>query len=334
MSVTPQTNTTLEEIAEELLKRDDICICGHVSPDGDCIGSQLALRSALVQLGRRVHVLLASDAAVEVAFSSLPGFDEMIPAASFEGECGVFVQLDAPNVKRIGEDAAKLRASAPFTITVDHHAVDERETDLSYTDPDAASTSMLVWELVRHLGADRSKEVATCAYAGLMTDTGRFQHQNADLAAFGAAYEMVEAGADPAALSAEFFQRRTLASIKLEACAIDNMRLLCDGRAALSFVTRSEMEQVGAVKSDCEQLINVLRSIDGVQIAAMLRDEGKHVRGSFRSKDGTDVAIMAKRFGGGGHKAAAGFTLHEPLERSIRMVEKALVGALRGKDSD
>lgn len=328
MSVTPQTNTTLEEIAAALLKRDDICICGHVSPDGDCIGSQLALRAALVQLGKRVHVLLASDAPVEHSFACLPGADELTPAGDFAGSCEVFVQVDAPNAKRIGEDAAKLRERAALTITIDHHAVDARETDLSYTDPDAASTSMLVWQLAGHLGVDRRGAVASCAYAGLMTDTGRFQYQNADLGAFRAACEMVEAGADPAALSAEFFQRRSLASIRLEACAIANMRLLAGGQGAISFVTQAEMAEVGAVKADCEQLINVLRSLDGVRIAAMLRDEGAHVRGSFRSKDGTDVAAMARRFGGGGHAAAAGFTLHEPLDKARRQVERALCKAL------
>ncbi len=328
MAVTPQTNTTLEEIAEALLKRDHVCICGHVSPDGDCIGSQLALRAALVQLGKDVRVLLAADAPLERSFACLPGADELVPAEAFDGRCEVFVQVDAPDAKRIGEAAAALRAQALFTITVDHHAVDRRETDLSYTDPDAASTSMLVWELAGHLEVDRSGDVAACAYTGLMTDTGRFQYQNADLRAFRAACEMVEAGADAAALSAEFFQRRTLASIQLEGCAIANMRLLCDGQAAVSFVTQREMAEAGAVKSDCEQLINVLRSIDGVRIAAMLRDEGVHVRGSFRSKDGTDVAAMARRFGGGGHAAAAGFTLHEPLDKARHTVEKAVCKAL------
>ncbi|WP_165060317.1 bifunctional oligoribonuclease/PAP phosphatase NrnA [Adlercreutzia sp. ZJ154] len=329
MAVTPQTNTTLNEIAEALLKHDRICICGHVSPDGDCIGSQLALRCALAQLGKEVVVLLASADKLSVSFEFLPGFEELIPAASFEGTCDVFVQVDVPNARRLGEDASKIRQSASLTITIDHHAVDERETHLSYTDPDAASTSMLVWETVKHLGVDLTKDIATCAYTGLMTDTGRFQYQNADLRAFRAACEMVEAGADPAFISAEFFQRATLASIQLEAAAINNMRFICDGCVALSFITQDEMKRAGAVKSDCEQLINTLRSIDGVKVAAMLRDEGKQVRGSFRSKDTTDVSAIAKRFGGGGHKAAAGFTLYEPLDKAVRMVEKALCQVFR-----
>lgn len=328
MTVTPQTNTTLDGIAEALLTHDDICICGHVSPDGDCIGSQLALRAALIQAGKRVSVLLAKDDPTDVGFRFLPGFDQMVPARAFTGPCGAFVQVDAPDAKRIGEDAARLRERAPFTITIDHHAAPERQTDLSYTDPDAAATALLIWQLVAHLGVSRTADIATCAYAGLMTDTGRFQHQNTDATVFKAACEMVDAGADPAAIASEFFQRRTMASIQLEARCIEHMELLCEGQAALSFVTHDDLESVGATKADCEQLVNVLCSIDGVRVAAMLRDEGRQVRGSFRAKDDTDVAALARRFGGGGHTAAAGFTLHDPLDKAIRRVRRAVEGAV------
>ena len=160
MQATGLRQASLLEIAEACRAHDEFTICGHVNPDGDCIGSQLALRAALVQLGKDVHVLLAADAPLERSFACLPGADELVPAEAFDGRCEVFVQVDAPDAKRIGEAAAALRAQALFTITVDHHAVDRRETDLSYTDPDAASTSMQVWGLAGHLGVDRAGDVA------------------------------------------------------------------------------------------------------------------------------------------------------------------------------
>lgn len=324
MSVTPQTNATLEEIAEVLLRSDDICICGHVSPDGDCIGSQLALFHALKRLGKNAYVLLASEGPADVALSALPGFSEMVVASYFTDPYSVFVQVDAPNGKRIGEAADKLRANATLTVTVDHHENPERETDLSYTDPDAPSTTTLIWELVKKMGVSPDSDIATCAYAGLMTDTGRFQYSNADARAFELASEMVRAGADPASISAEFYQRQSLASLQMQKMCIEHLQMLCSGRAALSYVTASEMTAAGADKSDCEQLINVIRSVDGVRVAAMLRDEGVHVRGSLRAKDDTDVSAIAKKFGGGGHRAAAGFTLHEPLDKAIRIVKKEI----------
>lgn len=333
MAVTPQTNTTLEEIAEALLKRDHVCICGHVSPDGDCIGSQLALRAALVQLGKDVHVLLAADAPLERSFACLPGADELVPAEAFDGRCEVFVQVDAPDAKRIGEAAAALRAQALFTITVDHHAVDRRETDLSYTDPDAASTSMLVWGLAGHLGVDRAGDVAACAYTGLMTDTGRFQYQNADAAAFEAAAQMVAAGAAPGAIAREVYQNRRLASVLLEAVAIAHLELSADGRTALSWLSAADFAACGASRPDAEPLIDVLRAIEGVAIACMLREQDGQVRGSLRAKGDADVAALACELGGGGHRAAAGFTLDGPLDDAVALLRGRLA-ALAAADGE
>ena len=200
MAVTPQTNTTLAAIACALRERDHFVICGHVSPDGDCLGSQLALAAALRQAGKQCACVLARDEEPPRDLAFLPGFDGLVPAARYEGPCEVFVAVDVPTTERVG-DAARLQAAADLTVTVDHHAVPEAMSALSYTDPDVASTTMLVWELAAVLGAERDRIVATCCYTGLMTDTGRFQYQNADAAAFAAAAEMVAAGAEPAVIS-------------------------------------------------------------------------------------------------------------------------------------
>lgn len=320
MAVTPQTNTTLAAIAEELLTRDDIVICGHVSPDGDCIGSQLALMNALCSLGKRVTCVLAdAEPSVDESFSFLPGFDKLVRAADYDGPVGVFIGVDVPTVQRIG-DAARLHEKAEFTVTVDHHAVDSTMADLVYVDPDAAAAAKLVWELAGLLMNERDAAVATCAYTGLSTDTGRFQFQNTDAAAFDAASQMVAAGADPAGIAREVFQNRRLASIELEARAIEHMRLGADGRVAISWISRTDFEEFGAAKSDAEPLIDILRSIRGVRVACMLREQGDVVRGSLRAKDDTDVSVLARCYGGGGHKAAAGFTLDMPLSEAVEKV--------------
>ena len=178
MAVTPQTNTDLGAIAEALRSRDDFIICGHVSPDGDCLGSQLGLAAALKGLGKRVTCLLAKDEPIDERLGFLPGAAELVPAASFDGIARTFVAVDVPTRERIGEAAAALLEGCDLTVTVDHHAVDSTMTDLVYVDPDAASTTMLVWELAGLLGAERAGDVAQCCYTGLVTDTGRFQYQN------------------------------------------------------------------------------------------------------------------------------------------------------------
>lgn len=328
MTVTLQTNTTLEAIAEALLAHDDFCICGHVSPDGDCLGSQLGLARALRKAGKRVTCLLARREPIDVAFSFLPGADELVYAADYDGPCEAFVAVDVPMPARLG-DAAEVQKRASFTVTIDHHAVDSVMSQLSYTDPDAASTTMLVWRTVEAMGVGLDADIATCAYTGLMTDTGSFQHQNANAEAFELGARMVAAGADPAFIAQQVCQNRSVASLELQRLAIAHMRLLGEGAIALSWISRADMEEFGAVKSDAEPLIDILRSLRGVSLACILREQDGEVRGSFRSKDGTDVAAIAREFDGGGHKAAAGFTLHCSLAEAIDMVSARLLRALR-----
>lgn len=329
MAVTPQTNATLAEIAEVLRSRDDFVVCGHVSPDGDCLGSQLALAAALRQLGKRVTCVLAKDEPIDVNLAFLPGADALVPAARYDGACGTFVGVDVPTRERVGEAASALRDACGLAVTVDHHAVETTMADYVFVDPDAASTTMLVWELAAHLGADRAGDVALCCYTGLATDTGRFQYQNTDAAAMRAALEMVEAGVSPADVARAVFQSRTLASVQLEGLAIERMRFGADGAWVVSWLSRADFERLGAQKADAEPVINALRSVAGVRVACMLREQdGGEVRGSVRAKDGTDVSAIARSFGGGGHVAAAGFTLHGGIDEALRVVPDALEQAV------
>ncbi|MCU7585140.1 DHH family phosphoesterase [Adlercreutzia muris] len=324
MAVTPQTNTTLAAIACALRERDHFVICGHVSPDGDCLGSQLALAAALRQAGKQCACVLARDEELPRDLAFLPGFDGLVPAARYEGPCEVFVAVDVPTTERVG-DAAHLQAAADLTVTVDHHAVPEAMSVLSYTDPDVASTTMLVWELAAVLGAERDRIVATCCYTGLMTDTGRFQYQNADAAAFAAAAEMVAAGAEPAVISRRIYQSRSLASILLEGRNVDHMALSADGAAALSWLSQADFEACGACKADAEPMVDVLRAIDGVEVACMLREQPDgEIRGSLRAKGDADVAAIARAFGGGGHTAAAGFTFAGTLVQAVDALAERL----------
>ena len=333
MAPTPQTNTDLAAIADVLRASDDIVICGHVSPDGDCLGSQLALAAALRSLGKRVACLLAKDEPADARLSFLPGFADLVPAARYDGPARTFVAVDVPTRARIG-DAAPLLDASETSVVVDHHAVETTMADLTYVDPDAASTTMLVWELAGLMGAERGAELATCCYTGLVTDTGRFQYQNTDAAALAAASAMVAAGADAAGVAREIFQSRSLPSVELEALAVERMRFGADGGWALSWVMRDDFDAVGAVKADAEPLIDALRSLRGVRVACMLRDQGDSVRGSFRAKDGTDVAALARTLGGGGHRAAAGFTVSGPMEAAVERIGALLDEALAGAPAE
>lgn len=328
MTVTAQTNTTLEEIASVLLKHGSICVCGHTNPDGDCIGSTLALARALRAVGKDVVTLVADDGPVDDAFAFMAGFDGLAPASSFDGPCEAFVAVDAPNDERLGPAGCALRDRSALTVTIDHHAAPAAMSDLSYTDPDAAATTLLVWRLAGLLGLSADdpawRDVAECAYAGLLTDTGRFMFQNTDSASLRAAAQMLDAGACPSRIAQRLFQEKSLAAVRLDALAADHMRIVADGKAALSWISIDDMTAVGARKADSESAVNVIRSIRGIEVACMLKEREDCIRGSLRAKGPVDVASLARKLGGGGHVAAAGFTLHCSLDEALELMQDAL----------
>ena len=169
MTITPQTNCSLEQLADALRPLDDFVICGHVSPDGDCLGSQLGLAAALRQLGKRVTCVLVKDEPIEEnLLQLLPGAADMVPACEYDGPVGAFVGVDVPTRERIGQAACGILDRALASFTIDHHAVDERMCEMAYVDPDAASTTLLIWELSGMLGVSRSGDLVTCCIRTLM----------------------------------------------------------------------------------------------------------------------------------------------------------------------
>lgn len=331
MTVTPQTNASLEEIAQVIAQYESFAICGHVNPDGDCIGSQLGLAEALKSLGKDTVCLFAEEDQGDRVLSFLPGYDEMMPARAYSGAPDVFIGVDVPSRERVG-DGAPVRDRAKVAITIDHHAFDTAMSDFVHVDPAAASTSLLVWEMIPYLVAEPSYEMALCCYTGLVSDTGGFAYQNTDERAFIAAAEMVGHGAQPNYVALKLFQNRSAAELKLEARSLAHMCFIADGDAVFSWVSADDIRDAGAEPADFANLIDTLRSMRDIRVACILRDQGDCVRGSIRAKDETDVAAIARSFGGGGHTAAAGFTMYVPLEEAKAQVVSAIGQAL-GKRS-
>ncbi len=329
MAVTAQTNTTLEEIAQVIKDNNSFVVCGHIGPDGDCIGSQLSLAHALKELGKTVTVTTPTDDALDPAFSFLPGFDSFVPASQVTDSFDVFVGVDVPTRERLGQYAPSLLDSCALSVTIDHHAVDTTMCTYVYVDPQAASTTTLIWQLEKILFSEPPVSCALCAYTGLVTDTGCFQFQNVDKNAFEAAAQMVEAGANPALVAKETMHNRTLPSLRLESRIIDRMEFFCGGACVLSWVTLDDMRDCEAQKPDTDPLINAIRQIRGVRVACVLREENNLVKGSFRAKDDTDVSVIARRFGGGGHTAAAGFTIEGTIDEARDQLRETLRSLFR-----
>lgn len=317
-------SVSFERLADALLQANEIAICGHVSPDGDCIGSQLGIALALEAAGKKVHRLLAHDEPVPFTLRFLPGADRLVPASSFHGTPDLFLTVDVPTASRLG-DARPIHAAAAHTVTIDHHEREKTLSQVNYVDPDSPATCQIVWQLLPYLHVEPTVDIATCLLTGLMTDTGRFQYQNTSALSFEIAAQMVSAGASPSHICTHVFQSRTLSSIKLQNRMVDHIEFLGkDNDIVFSWLSADDFAETDATKQDSEPLVGILRSIRGVRIACIIREQKDGVRGSLRAKDDTDVSVLANKLGGGGHKAAAGFSFNGTLDQARDYLRKAL----------
>lgn len=305
--------------ALELLKgARTVAICGHVNPDGDALGSVLALTLALRGAGYEVAPLLATRDSAPV-YDFLEGYEDLLPACDYHEDPDVFISVDVPSISRTADGEAVFKR-AKKTIAIDHHQGPADFADANYADEHAAAAGMLVWDFIKQAGYEPTPAIATCCYTALVTDTGRFQFQNTDARALRAAAEMTDAGADPSEVALCVYQRMSMPALKLRSVVIQRMETVCEGKAVISWVKEQDFTDLGANKDDGESLIDVIRQLGGIEVAVMLREQGPIIRGSIRSKSERDVAAIARQLNGGGHRAAAGFTVKGSLEEARSQV--------------
>ena len=299
-----------------------IAIAGHTSPDGDALGSALGLMHAIegAYPEKRVDVLLADNAPIPRVYRFLPGSERFVPASSYEHDPDLFITVDAPTPARIRRAAAVLERSRA-SLVIDHHPACSESADVVVRNVDAAATAVLIERLVEALGFPLSKDVANCLFCGLVTDTGRFQYQNADPEAFSCAAKLVSAGADPARVSLEVYQSKRLGYLHLESIVCGRIDTIADGRIAYSYAYASDLVTCGVHVSECDGLVDLVRSVDGADVCVFLReDDNGTVRGNLRAKGELDVSRVAEALGGGGHVAAAGFTFDGDVCHALQVV--------------
>ena len=300
-----------------------IAVSGHTDPDGDALGSVLAMVHAIEGRwpGKAVVALLADDRPVPEVYRFLPGADRFVPAASFRGEVDLFIALDTPTRGRLHDSCSVLdRAGASFSF--DHHPACEPFIESALVRTQAAACGVIVYDYIRHLDIDLTPAMATCLMTAVVTDTGRFQYQNADPEAFMCAAALLKAGADLPDICLKVYQSKTMAQLKLQKIVLGRLSLACEGDVAYSYILRSDIAPLGIAPQDCDTLVDNVRALAGPKVVLFLREvEPSVFRGNLRAKvPGCDVSAIARRFGGGGHKAAAGFTIEGPVDEAIRRV--------------
>ena len=306
---------------------ETIAICGHTSPDGDALGSTLGLGLAL--RGRfptkEIAFLIADDAPVPRIYRFLAGADELVPAARYADDPDLFISVDCPVLDRLADGEAVLRRAGKV-VCFDHHPAREEFADIAVRRQDAAAASVLIAEFLSFVNITIDAGVATDLLCGIVTDTGRFQYQNADPESFCVASGLVAAGADPARISLEVYQSQRLEYLKLESVVMSRIRLVADGRVAYSYARTADLAEHGVSQDECDGLVDIVRSVMGVEVCLFLKEvEDGQVRGNLRSKGELDVSGIAAAFNGGGHAAAAGFTYEGTVEDTLRAALPMLI---------
>jgi len=332
----PEQEERFSRIAKLIEESGTIAICAHTSPDGDALGSTLGLQQVILSRwpNKTVVGLLADADAVPRIYSYLPGSGSLVHARDYEGTPDLFVSVDLSVAQRLN-DAEQVMRRSRRTAIIDHHPCDDPYADESLIRPEAAATGVLVAEFALHLGVEVTPDIARCLYCAIATDTGRFQYQNADPESFSVASLLVDAGASPSELSLNVYQNFSLSFLHLEALVMGRITTFASGKITYSYATTADLERTGASLDECDGLVDVVRSVSGSEVALFLKEvPGGKVRGNLRSKTDKDVSGIARRLGGGGHKAAAGFTYEGDIDQALAAVLPPLRSLFEYVDPD
>jgi len=322
--------------AAALRSATDVLITTHINPDGDGIGSGLALLLALEGLGKRVRFLCPSK--VATLYNFLPGFaairmvdDEAIAAA--EARADVAISCDAGDIQRLG---AVWKAPRGQFINLDHHLTNTRFGDLNLVDVEAASSGVVVMGLLTALGVPLTKAMAENLYTTIVFDTGRFMHSNTTPAVLRQAADLLDTGIDAAAINRRLTYTRNLNDLKMQKLAIEHLAVdESEPRLAGISLSVADVANAGGEPEDWGDLVEVPRSLRGNEVAYLVRErvgkDGKPVcKASLRSNPPFTVGAVAQTYGGGGHAQAAGATIPGTLPEVMALLLPALRAACRG----
>jgi phosphoesterase RecJ-like protein len=310
-----------DALVQALRRAGSVVLVTHLNPDGDGLGSEAALGAALRAMGKTVAVANNDPVPGQYAFL---GLDAFAPGGSGQAH-DLAVSLDCPVLERLGPMGQAAFAAARERAVIDHHVPKDPFGDFPWIEEKSAATGEMIEALLPELGLAPSPAMATALYAAIVHDTGCFRHSNTDAFVFAAAVRLLEAGADSRGVNRRLLDEKPLRQVRLQARALGGLRSLAGGRAALVTVSAAELAAEGATWEDTDGLAEALRSIEGVEVGAMLREEGPlAAKLSVRSKYSFDVNVFAQAWGGGGHAKAAGATLRMPFDQAVEAVSRAL----------
>jgi phosphoesterase RecJ-like protein len=316
-------NELLEKAATVLREADSVAIACHVNPDADALGASLGLSNFLRARGVRTTCSFPNEPFEPPRWLSvLPGSDALVPPAEFPVDPAVMVTCDVASMDRLGM-LARSAARAQTLIWIDHHVSNEGLGTIPLIEPRASSTCEIVWRLVRQFGGDVPVETATCLYAGLVTDTGRFQYEAVTPETLRLAAELREFGFDHTRLVQALYEDNPTTYLRLLGTALE--RITVEDDLVWTYLTQADLSAAGVHATDTDDLIDVVRTAREADVAAVMKQQRDgRFKVSVRSKGGHDVATAAAAFGGGGHRLAAGYTSKHGLAETVDRLKAAL----------
>ena len=322
----------IEGVARELASRDRILILTHENPDGDALGSALALGEGLELLGKRIRI--HCHGVISEMYRFMSGVDRIESDPGRPEDWDAVVILDCHSLDRVGQ-AAMVMVDAPMLIVVDHHVVEDELPPVHVVDTKAAAAGELVFLILIAMGVKISPTMAVCLYTAISTDTGSFSFDNTTAAALEITAELVRRGAEPWSIFQRLHMHRSPERLRLLALALESMEFHVGGRVSVMTVTRDMMSRTGTQPEDTDGFVEYPRSVQGVELAALFRENGNgNVKVSLRSGGGADAAALARSFGGGGHFQAAGFGAEEGLSHLKERFLEASVHYLSDANRD
>ena len=322
----PNPDDAAREVAERIRAGRNFLITGHRNPDGDALGSGLALQGLIRKLGKDARVVVRDGFGQPLY--NIPGaaevtISDVLPPDYPHAYDAIFT-MECPEVERTGYDNV-LPGPA---VNIDHHLGNRMYGEINYLDVDAPSVGEMVLQLNnRHLHVPLDRDIASAIYVSLATDTGFFRYHNTTQRAFEAALELVRHGVVPGDVSLWINESVTRGSIQLLGLCLTTLELHAGGRIATLELPRRFFDDAGATPEDTEGIVNYGRNIEGVRVSALLKEgDNGTTRVSLRAKPGIDVQQVAARYGGGGHAAASGCTMPFPLSEAKRELVSVLAG--------
>ena len=302
--------STLDNILEEINKANSIVILTHENPDGDAVGTALALYNALKQYGKNPDIIIPEYSKV---FEFLPGIDDIKKESNVE-KYDLAISVDCATIKMLN-GFANYFESAKMKIDIDHHGTNTMYGDINFVNPVAPACAQILITILDYIGMEITKDIGSCILTGIITDTGGFKSSGVTAETFEFVAWLLNKGVNVSKIYRQVLQVKTKANFELHRIASDRIEFLEDGKIAFTYITEEDEQKVGAQNGDHEGIVEVGRDVEGVEVSIFVRQTDKGCKVSLRSNDYVNVSDVCLMFGGGGHQKAAGALIQGSIEQ-------------------